>query len=189
VIRALVVGVAVLLTLAGGAGGASFTLSEVERRTAIQVGERSLIAEGFDREWRVTNGGGETVSVLTPFHRLAVASRHASFKNEPLTPSDVERVLRQDAGRLVVWVELRGSREDFARHYAPLLQVGTREIRPSFVQNERTALQQKDGVFLARCVYGFPVKDLDGGARVELAVNDVNGQAVSRFTIDLSAMR
>jgi hypothetical protein len=188
VIRALVV-VVVILGLAGEAGAASFALSDAERRTAIQVGERSVTADDFDREWRVTNGGGETASVLTPFHRLAVASRHAAFKNEPLSPAEVQRVLRQDAGRLVVWVALRGAREDFARHYLPVLVVGTREIKPSFVQNERTALRQGDGLFLARCAYGFPVKDLDGRARVALTVADVNGRAVSQFAIDLSAMR
>jgi len=71
----------------------------------------------------------------------------------------------------------------------PRLQVGDREIKASFVQNERTALRQDDGVYLARCVYGFPVRDLDGRARAALVIADADGRHVGRFTLDLSSMR
>jgi hypothetical protein len=187
VIQALVVIIAAAIVV-GEAAAASFTLDEADRRAAVQVGERSTTSEDFDREWRVSGAGGE-VSVLTPFHRLVVAARHAAFKSEPLAPSEVERVIKKDAGRLIVWASLRGRREDFARHYAPRLEQGTREIRPAFVQNERTALPQDDGAFLARCVYGFPVRDLNARAPVALIVADVEGRDVSRFTIDLASMR
>jgi hypothetical protein len=186
VIRALVLAAAVLV--AGPALAASFSLGEGDQQAAIRFGERSTTAEAFDREWRVSQGG-DSVTVLTPFHRLVVAARHAAFKNETVTPSEVSRVLRQDAGRLVMWVQLRGKREDFARHFAPKLLAGTREIKPSFVQNEHTALRQEDGVYVARCVYGFPLRDLNGRDRLALRVADGDGRDVSRFTIDLSTMR
>jgi hypothetical protein len=187
VIRALTLAAAAAL-VAGPALAASLSLGEREQQAAIQLGERSTTAEAFDREWRVSQGG-ESVTVLTPFHRLVVAARHAAFKSESLTPSEVSRVLRQDAGRLVLWVQLRGKREDFARHYAPRLLAGPREIKPSFVQNEHTAMRLEDGVYTARCVYGFPVRDLTGRDRVTLRVRDGDGRDVSRFTIDLAAMR
>jgi hypothetical protein len=187
VIRALVV--LALLAVAGDAMAASFLLSDADKRAAIHTGERSITTETFDREWRVTNGGGETATVLTPFHRLTVAARHAAFKNDSLKPADVARVLKEDAGRLVVWVNLRGKGEDFARFYVPRLVAGDREIKASFVQNERTAVRQDDGAYLARCVYGFPVQDLTGNTRVALVVVDPDGRDVSRFTIDLASMR
>jgi hypothetical protein len=187
VIRALAA-IAAVLIAGGEATAASFILSEADQQAALRVGERSTTSENFDREWRVSGVGGD-VTVLTPFHRLAVAARHAAFKNEPLKPAEVAREIKRDAGRLIVWVSLRGRREDFARHYAPRLVQGTREIRPSFTQNERTALPQDDGAYLARCVYGFPVRDLDGHASVALIVADVEGRDVSRFEIDLSSMR
>jgi hypothetical protein len=187
VIRALVVLAAALLAV-GDVAAASFTLTDADKRAAMQVGERSTTSEDFGREWRVSDDAGD-VTVLTPFHRLAVAARHAAFKNEPLKPAEVERVMKKDANRLVVWVSLRGRTEGFARHYAPRLMQGTREIRPAFVQNERTALRQEDGAYLARCVYGFPIRDLDGKATVALIVADVEGRDVGRFTIDLSSMR
>jgi hypothetical protein len=188
VIRALVLAVVAATLASGSAQAASFTLSESERRAAISAGERSITAEAFDREWRVSNGG-ESATVLTPFHRLVAAARHAAFKNQTISPSQVSRVLKQDAGRLVVWVQLRGKREDFARHYRPRLLAGAREIKPAFVQNERTALRQEDGVYVARCVYAFPLRDLDGRARVTLRIADAEGRDVSRFAIDLSTMR
>ena len=181
--------VAAVLALGSEARAASFTLTDADKRAAIRTGERSVTAEAFDREWRVSNGGGENAMVVTPFHRLAVAARHAAFKNEALKPKDITRVLKEDAGRLVLWVNLRGRSEDFARHYVPRLESGERQIRASFVQNERTAVKQDDGAFMARCVYGFPIQDLTGTARVALVVADGDGRDVSRFTIDLAAMR
>jgi hypothetical protein len=187
VIRAL--GLLAVLALGGAVEAASLTLSNPDRRAAILAGERSVITDAFDEEWRVANGGGETAVVLTPFHRLAIAARHAAFRNEPLKPREIERALKEDAGRLVLWVHLRGPREDFARHYVPRLLAGDRQIRASFVQNERTAVRQHDGGFLARCVYGFPVRDLTGDSRLALVVADADGRDVSRFTIDLARMR
>ncbi|PYM25756.1 MAG: hypothetical protein DMD78_05820 [Candidatus Rokuibacteriota bacterium] len=182
---------AVLAVLAVGseALAASFTLTDADRRAAIRTGERSVTSETFDGEWRVTNGGGETATVLTPFHRLMVAARHAAFKNEPLKLNEVDRVLKENAGRLVVWVSLRGRSEEFARFYVPRLVAAEREIRASFVQNERTASRQEDGAYMARCVYGFPIQELTGRARVALVVADSDGHDVSRFTIDLAGMR
>ena len=87
------------------------------------------------------------------------------------------------------WASLHGPREDFARFYTPRLRVGDREIEPAFVQNERTAVRQADGRYLARCVYSFPTRDLTGKSRVALVVWDVDGRDVSRFTLDLSTMR
>ena len=188
-IRALVVSVALVLNVAGSATAASFSLDDGEKRAALKAGERSTLVESFDREWRVSSNGGETLTVLTPFHRLLLAARNATFKNDPLKPAEIERVLKQDAQRLIVWVHLRGRSEDFARHYVPRLLDGTRDIKATFVQNERTALRQDDGAYVARCVYGFPIRDLNGRSRVELAVADSDGRDVSRFTIDLSSMR
>ena len=180
--------VAALVAAVGEASAASFILSEADRQAAVRVGERSTTVEDFDREWHVRHESGD-VTVLTPFHRLAVAARHAAFRNEPLKPAEIQRVLKKDAGRLVVWVQLRGRSEDFARHYRPRLLHDTREIQPSFVQNERTAMRQGDSVYLARCVYGFPVRDLSGQARVTLLVADADGRDVGRISIDLSSMR
>jgi len=190
VIRTLVVSVAlVLLAAGGGAAAASFALDDDAKRAALKAGERSTLVEGFDREWRVSGDGGESLTVLTPFHRLLLAARNATFKSDPLKPLEIERVLKQDVQRLVVWVNLRGRSEDFARHYVPRLVDGTRDIKATFVQNERTAPRQDDGAYVARCVYGFPIRDLNGHSRVELAVADSDGRDVSRFTIDLSRMR
>jgi hypothetical protein len=188
VIRLLVT-LAIVALAAADAGGAAFTLSDADQREAVRAGERSTLSEGFDREWRVAGSDGTSLMVLTPFHRLLLSSRHAAFKNEPLKPTDIAKLLKQDAQRLVVWVTLRGRSEDFARHYVPRLADGTRDIRASFVQNERTALRQDDGTYLARCVYGFPVRDLDPRGRVVLTVADAEGRDVSRFSIDLSTMR
>jgi hypothetical protein len=171
------------------AAAASFTLDQEARRDALRVGARSVTVETFDAEWRVAGTSGETVTVITPFHRLVMAARHAAFRNEPLKDNEPEKLLREQRDRLVLWAHLRGPREDFARFYAPRIQLGDRAIEPSFVQNERTAARAPDGGFLARCVYGFPIKTMTPQARLLLIVRDADGRDAHRFTIDLAAMR
>lgn len=186
-VRALLA--AALLAWAAPAAAASFALTQREQADALRVGRRSVTVETFDAEWRVANASGDSVTVITPFHRLVVAARHAAFKSETMKADEPDRLLREQEGRLVVWAHLRGPREDFARFLAPRLVLREREIEPAFVQNERTAARQDNGRYLARCLYGFPIRDLTGKSRVLLVVRDPDGRDVSRFTIDLSTMR
>jgi hypothetical protein len=168
---------------------AKLALSESDQAQALRFGQRSTTMESWDAEWRVSNGSGDSVVVITPFHRLVVAGRNAAFKNEPVKPQDQEKMLADFKDRLVFWVYLHGPREEFARYYTPRLLVGEREIEPALVQNERTARRQEGGVYLARCIYSFPNRDLTGSGRVILVIRDAEEQLVSRFTIDLGKMR
>jgi hypothetical protein len=178
-----------LAAAAGLARGASLTLGEGERAEAVRVGQRSVTQETFGAEWQVVNPAGERVTVVTPFYRLAVAARHAAFKNEPFRARDQERALAEVRHRLRFIVELRGGREDFARHYTARLRVGGRELLPTLVQNEHTAWRGPDGVFHARCEYWFPTADLTGRERITLDVADAEGRLVTRFVVDLARMR
>jgi hypothetical protein len=169
--------------------GASLALGDRETQEALLVGQRSVTAEIFGAEWRVAGVDGESVTVITPFHRLALASRQAAFKNEPLKPQEQQRVLAELKERLMFEVNLLGPRGDFARYLAPRLLAGDRELQPSLVQNERSALRQDSGAYLARCRYWFSSKELSGRSQLVLVVRDPDGQQVARFPIDLSRMR
>lgn len=171
------------------AAAASFVLSDRDQQDAILTGKRSVVSDDFGDEWRSRNPSGESVTVMTPFHRLALAARNAAFKNEPLRPKDIDTVLKESTNKLTVWVTLRGGKPDFARFYVPALLDGRTEIKPSFVQNERTALRGEDGSYAARCVYVFPAEELKGRGRYSLVVRNSDEKDVSTFTVDLSAMR
>lgn len=179
-----------LLLAARVAGAASLALDAASIGQAEALGRRSVASEAaFDAEWRAVNARGESLSVMTPFHRVVLAARHAAFRGEPLKPAERDRALRADRDRLVFWATLRGSRSDFARFYAPRLLVGDREVEPTFVQNERTAARHESGGFVARCVYGFPTKEIEGASRLALVIRDADGKEVGRFAVDLAAMR
>jgi hypothetical protein len=182
---------ALALVLMGppAAGAASFSLEAQQRTDALRFGAQSITRDSFDTEWRVANQSGESLTLITPFHRLVLAARNAAFKNEPMKPGEPDKLLREQQDRLVIWANLLGRREDFARFYAPRILLGDREIEPTFVQNERTARRTEGGSYLARCVYGFPVKEIDPTSRLILVVRDPDGRNVSRFTIDLASMR
>ena len=179
----------VLLTGPMAAEAASFSLTERQVQDAVELGERSVTRESLGTEWRVRNAAGDALTVVTPFHRVALAARHAAFRNEPLKPRDRARVLKEQQDRVVFWVELRGPRDDFARFYTPRLLAGARQIEPSFTQNERTAARGEDGKYLAHCVYGFPTKILLGTGKVVLVVRDGEGRDLTSFDVDLSTMR
>lgn len=171
------------------AAAASFALSDRDRQEAILTGKRSVVMDDFGGEWRQKNPAGEMVEVMTPFHRLALAARNAAFKNEALRPKDIDTVLKESANKLTVWVTLRGTRPDFARFYVPAILAGSGEIKPSFVQNERTAIRGEAGDYAARCLYVFPAEGLAPRGRYTLVVRNADEKDVSTFTVDLSAMR
>lgn len=170
-------------------GAASFQLTPKQIDEAILVGRESVVSEVFDREWQVVNADGASVSVVTPFHRLALAARNAAFKEESLKPREIAKVLRENRGRLSFWVTVRGSGEEFARRYQALLLARGKEIKASFIQNEQTARREEGGRYVARCLYSFPTADLDPYGGVTLVVRDHGGRNVARFNIDLAAMR
>jgi len=184
-----------LLTLAlvsltaSAAHAASFTLDERAMDAAVAVGEGSVSRDTVGDEWRQRNAAGHVLVVMTPFHRIALAARDAAFRKEPLKPRDRQRLVKEQRDRLVLWLELRGTREEFARFYGPRLTAGPRQIEPSFVQNERTPARAEDGTFLAHCVYAFPIKAITGTSKLDLHVVDGDGKEVAAFSIDLASMR
>jgi hypothetical protein len=185
---AAVIGGLVLGAARGGVA-ASLVLDDAGKQAALTYGRASADRETFDAEWRVKNPAGDVVSVLTPFHRVAIAARHATFRNETLRPGEPDRLLRQQKDRLVLQAEVRGAGDDFARQLVPELILGERKLKPAFVQNDRAPLRLDDGGYLARCTYGFPLKELTGTSRPTLVLRDRNQREVSRFTIDLGKMR
>ena len=83
----------------GVVGAATLTLTESQQQEAIQTGERSVTADVFDAEWRVPGAAGETAMVMTPFHRLAIAGRHAAFNGKPLKPGEPAKILKESTAK------------------------------------------------------------------------------------------
>ena len=168
----------------------SFALADREREQAIRVGKKSIVEEQFGGEWRLKDGSGQTLVVMTPFHRLALAARNSAFRSQEMKPKDVQSVIKDAEGKLNFRVTLRGgTKTDFARFYSPTLLAGSQEVKASFVQNERTALREEDGRYAAQCVYEFPADKVDPKGRVVLVVKDADEREVAKFTVDLAAMR
>jgi hypothetical protein len=172
------------------AAAAAFSLSDGEQQAAIRAGQRSLADAAFGAEWTQRDESGQALTVMTPFHRLALAARNAAFRGSTLSPKDVTSALKGSERGLELWVTLRGDRPDFARLYVPaLLGTRTADVKPRFVQNERTALRDEDGRYTARCQYVFPAEAVNGSGRVTLVVRDGEEREKAKFTVDLAAMR
>ena len=186
-----VVSAGLCLTVVRPVGAAaSFTLTPDQRAAAIRLGQQSVVNEEFGGEWQVGGAGpGQTLVVVTPFHRLALAARNSAFKSQELKPTDIDALSKDQEGTLTLWATLKGGKGDFARFYAPVLVSGQQEIKATFVQNERTARREDDGSFTARCMYVFPTDKLNAKDTVTLIVKNSESQPVAKFTVNLSAMR
>jgi hypothetical protein len=168
----------------------SFALADRDREQAIRMGKKSVVEDQFGAEWRLKDGSGQTLVVMTPFHRLALAARNSAFRSQEMKPKDVQSAIKDAEGKLNFRVTLRGgTKTDFARFYSPTLLAGSQEVKASFVQNERTAIREEDGRYAAQCVYEFPADKVDPKGRVVLVVKDADEREVAKFTVDLAAMR
>jgi hypothetical protein len=189
---ALGLAAALVCGLPGPAGALVGDLSEDGIREAIDAGIASITQDDFAEEWQLRLPGGEEVVISTPFSRLALAARQATMKGEPLSEKQQKEAIDRGKGRIQLLVTMHGGpRRNFARFYQPVLLVDGREIKATFVQNERTPLVEADGRLAARNVYVFPLEGLPPNGTVTLLVRGAPPQLkeVLRAKIDLGKFR
>lgn len=166
-------------------------LSPAGIQEAIDAGTASLTQDDFADEWRLALPGGGEIVVSTPFSRLALAARQAAMKGEPLTDRQRQEQIDRGLGRIQLLVTVFGRQRDFARWYQAFLRVADREVKATFVQNERSPLPLPDGGYAARNVYVFPLEGLPSQGTVTLLVRGAPPELreVLRATIDLGKFR
>jgi magnesium transporter len=161
-------------------------------REAITAGIAAITQDDFAEEWQLRLPGGEDIVVSTPFSRLALTARQVAMKGETLTEKQQKDQIDRGKGRIQLLVTMHGGpSRTFARFYTPVLQVDGREIKASFVQNERTPIPEEDGRLAARNVYVFPLEGLPKGGIVTLVVRDAppEQKEVLRAKLDLGKFR
>ena len=180
-----------LVGLAGPAAALVGDLTPEGVQEAIDVGTASITQEDFADEWQLRLPSGDEITVSTPFSRLALAARQAAMKSESLTDKQRQEQIDRGKGRIQLLVTMHGRARDFARWYQPTLRVAGREIKATFVQNERTPLLLADGSYAARNVYVFPLEGLPTGSAVTLVVKGAppDHKEVLHATVDLGKFR
>jgi hypothetical protein len=167
-------------------------LTEEGIRQAIEAGIASITQDEFAEEWQLRLPGGEDVVISTPFSRLALAARQAAIKGESLTERQQQEQIDRGKGRIQLLVTMHGGpSRSFARFYQPVLLVGGREVKATFVQNERTPLPQEDGRLAARNVYVFALEELPANGTVTLVVRGAppEHKEVLRAKLDFGKFR
>ena len=167
-------------------------LTEDGIREAIDAGTASITQDDFAEEWQLRLPGGEDVVVSTPFSRLALAARTAAMKGESLTEKQQKEQIDRGKGRIQLLVTMHGGPSpSFARFYQPALLVNGREVKATFVQNERTPLVQEDRRLAARNVYVFPLEGLPTNGVVTLMVRGAppEQKEVLRAKLDFGKFR
>lgn len=167
-------------------------LTEDGIREAIDAGIAAITQDDFAEEWQLRLPGGEDVVVSTPFSRLALTARQAAIKGESLTEKQQKEQIDRGKGRIQLVVTMHGGpSRSFARFYQPVIMVNGREIKATFVQNERTPLPQEDGRLAARNVYVFSLEGLPTNGVVTLVVRGAppEQKEVLRAKLDLGKFR
>lgn len=167
-------------------------LTEAGIREATDAGIASITQEDFAEEWQLRLPGGEDVVVSTPFSRLALAARLAAMKSESLTEKQQKEQIDRGKGRIQLLVTMHGGpSRSFARFYQPSLLVNGREVKATFVQNERTPLVLDDGRLAARNVYVFALEGLPASGVVTLVVKGAppEQKEVLRARLDFGKFR
>src|SRR5260370_7312506 len=77
----------------------SFALADRDREQAIRVGKKSIVEEQFGGEWRLKDGSGQTLVVVTPFPKRALAPRNSTFPRQELNPKAGPSVLNDPEGQ------------------------------------------------------------------------------------------
>ena len=191
-VAALVLGLLVLGGVPGPAPALVGDLTADGIRQAIEAGVASITQDEFAEEWQLRLPGGEDVVVSTPFSRLALSARQAAMKGETLTEKQQTEQIDRGKGRIQLLVTIHGGpSRSFARFYQPVLLVNGREVKATFVQNERTPLPQENGRLAARNVYVFPLEGLPTTGIVTLLVRDAppEQKEVLRAKLDLGKFR
>ena len=161
-------------------------------KEAVDAGIAAITQDDFAEEWQLRLPGGEDIVVSTPFSRLALAARQAAMKSESMTEKQQKDQIDRGKGRIQLLVTMRGGpSRSFARFYQPVLVVNGREIKATFVQNERTPIREEDGRLAARNVYVFPLEGLPATGVVTLVVRDAppEQKEVLRARLDLGKFR
>jgi hypothetical protein len=161
-------------------------------RQAIDAGITAVTQDDFGEEWQLQLPGGEDIVVSTPFSRLALTARQIAMKGEVMTDKQQKEQIDRGKGRIQLLVTMHGGpSRTFARFYTPVLQVDGKEIKATFVQNERTPIPEDDGRLAARNVYVFPLEGLPKSGVVTLVVRDAppEQKEVLRTKLDLSKFR
>jgi hypothetical protein len=185
-----IAGVLGVLLAAGPAPALIPVLSPGDVEQALEAGRQGVAREDFGDEWRLPLPDGSEVVVTTPFSRLANAARQATFKGEPLSDKQRQEQLDRGKGKLQLQVTMYGRTIDFARWYQPTLSVDGREVKPTFTQNERTALKVEDGRYAARNIYVFPLEGVTARSTLTLVIrHSVEQRQIFRAPLDLSRMR
>lgn len=191
-IAALALGLLVLWGAPGPAPALVGDLTADGIRQAIDAGVASITQDEFGEEWQVRLPGGEDVVVSTPFSRLALAARQAAMKGESLTEKQQQEQIDRGKGRIQLLVTMHGGpSRSFARFYQPVLLLNGREVKATFVQNERTPLLLEDGRLASRNVYVFPLEGLPTNGVATLVVRGAppEQKEVLRAKLDLGKFR
>ncbi|MFQ5962697.1 MAG: hypothetical protein ACE5KZ_00250 [Candidatus Scalinduaceae bacterium] len=172
----------------------SFNLTSSQMNEAIEYGKknRRTSLKEFIKPWVVYLGEKTGWGTLyTAYHNVAFKARKAAIERRELSQGEILRALRIKES-MTFTVSVFGDYMEFARGYNAILYSKDKTIYPVYAylpdHAEPSAFYPDSPLYVAGCVYKFPIKDIDPNSEATLLVTSPEGERF-KFVFELAKMK
>ena len=155
---------------------------------------KGLEIDGEDAEWEVNLGEGKgkgRVYLQSPFAMISFEARKYAAIQMEVPSWQIDSILLQTKGKLLMSIALYGKERYFARKYRVFLEADGKRIEPNWVDVHRGVsygLDDSEAPLRAAYNVAFPLEKINPNSLVTLIAVDPQGNE-TRFPFDLSKMR
>ena len=180
-----------IISLAGKtAYSVSLNLTPGQVNEAIEYAKKNkrLSPTNFSKPW-VTNLGEKSgwATLWTPYHNVAFKAKKAAVEKRELSEGEILRALHFKESLTFV-VSIFGNYMEFAKGYNAILYCEEKPVYPMYTffpdYAEPSSFYPEEPVYVAGCVYKFPVDNINQSSTLKLLITSPEGEELE-FPFDL----
>jgi len=187
----LILALFTIISLAGKtAYSVSLNLTPGQVTEAIEYAKKNklLSPTNFSKPW-VTNLGEKSgwATLWTPYHNVAFKAKKAAVEKRELSEGEILRALHFKESLTFV-VSIFGNYMEFAKGYNAILYCEEKPVYPMYTffpdYAEPSSFYPEEPVYVAGCVYKFPVDNINQSSTLKLLITSPEGEELE-FPFDL----
>lgn len=158
-----------------------WVLSPKEIKEAIELGKAIKDDPSAEDSWSISSRG-KKIEILTPFRRLALASKEASKRYKELTKEEIRQILRDMFLSIIVRVTIE-ERGINSKDYYCVIKIDDKIIHPEKIEPQKNMIgkDNKDQI-----LYYFPTEEIPRNADIQVSII---GETEETLNISLSTVK
>lgn len=132
------------------------------------------------------------VEVKTEFREIALQARKAFIQYRELSPAEIKEAIAKVQDKLIFDISTNTNILSFVKDYHAVIECKGKIIQPIYKNNDveswATAWSPESPQYCAKCVYAFPINEIDPDSQITLILIRPHEGEV-HFPFDLSKMR